>query len=290
MRNYKLLQTSSIFALLVGCKLNAAVDNSDISNGIDPSGGAGGSTAAPIPGTGGASGSVGNAGNGGNPEVGGDAGSVSNAGVGGTAGGTLSDAGVDQDLDGGFNNQPDAPSPPDPVERVCNTPAAIASDKTNWFTTNAGRLELRTHWFQLTDAGGFSTDGCTYVGRIKWYHPETDSLGYTWYETGGLHDEPSTIFTINFTVDGAVADEILPSPAGDRVYPGTSFSYETCYFADLVPPERYSTNDEYQLHGCIRDWAGGHALSGVGLFRGVWDDNFSKPVLLAPLREQLDRG
>lgn len=280
MKNYTSLSIPLFLTLMLGCALNADVSNNDISDNDPPVGGSGGNTVLPPNGGTAGVGGNSNAGTGGSAGVGGDASeggseNYPDAGVAGSAG----EAGT-----GNVGN--DAGTDPDPVVRVCNTPEAVGSDKGNWFTTNVFTRELRTHWFQLITADGFSSDGCTYVGNIKWYRPMTDQLGYVWYESGGMYDDPSTVFTVSFNEDGSVADKILPSANGGTVSPGANFSIGVCYFASLDPQERYSANGEYQLHGCLRNWVSGHALSGAGMFRGEWDDDFSKPILLEVLPEQ----
>lgn len=277
MINYKSPHSSLflVLALLSACTLNADVHDNNL-NEPDPSnaGGTGGS--APLPSGGSAGENVGGS-----------------AGVGGSEAGSAGEGGFENYPDAGVagsageagtgNTPNDGGTDPDTVVRECDTPEAIGSDKDNWFTTNSGRVGLNSHWFQLIDADGFSNDGCTYVGQIKWYRPVVDQLGYTWYESGGMYDEPATVFTINFTADGLVAAKNVP--VGPGIYPGMDFSYETCYpaFPNLIPQERYSSNAEYWLHGCIRDYTGGHTFIGPGMFRGTWDDDFSKPILLSPL-------
>lgn len=214
---------------------------------------------------------------------GGTAGSdVGPAGSGGSSVDNTNDAGV-----GGSSDvtEPDATTP-EPLPRSCDTPQAIGSDKTNWFTTNTRHLELRSHWFQMIDADGFSSDRCTYVGHIKWYHPMTDQLGYVWYESDGLFDNSTTVFTINFTDEGLVKFD----PRNVRV----GFSYETCHqgFTEQeVAHNTYGVNgNEYVLKQCIYDKTNYNWLGGLGMFRGVWSDSFSKPILLAPVPEPYPGG
>jgi hypothetical protein len=215
-----------------------------------------------------------------------------NAGVGGSAG-SAGEGGSENYPDAGVagsggeagtgNVGNDAGTDPDPVVRECDTPQAIGSDKGNWFTTNALNTEFRSHWFQLTNADGF-VDSCTYVGGIKWYHPVTDQLGYVWYESVGLIDNPITILTIHFDDDGAVMDVIR---SDGLVLPGMGYSRGGCYSPDLSDRDLayYGLDREYQLKHCFYNKLNYQGVGGVGLFRGEWDDDFSKPILLEVLRE-----
>jgi hypothetical protein len=282
MINYKPSHSSLflILALLSACTLNADVHDNNLNTPEPPTnGGTGGSSVVPNPEDGGTGGTAGAGGSseGGSAGVGGDTSeggseNYPDAGVAGSAG------------EAGTGNVTDAGTDPDPVVRECDTPQAIGSDKGNWFTTNTLNTEFRSHWFQLIDAGGF-TDSCTYVGRIKWYQPVTDQLGYVWYESNGLWDDPTTIFTINFTEGGAVAD-------GDqlRPEPGASYSVGPCNRAyEDTEWEGYGSisilRPEYELKYCFRNKLNYNWGGVVGLFRGSWDDDFSKPILLEPLRE-----
>lgn len=271
MKNHNLPLTSLFLILLSACTLNADVHDNNLNTPDPPNGGGtGGSSVVPTAGNAGTSA-------GGSPSAsvdgGVDAGAGGDVGVGGTV--SFADAGVDS----GVEPQPEPE--PEPEPRVCNTPSAVGSDQSNWFTTNTGNREFRSHWFQLIDANGF-IDSCTYVGRIKWYHPEVDQLNKTWYVSDGLYDNPLTIFTINFNADGSVGDTFRSD--GAVVYPGMNFSYETCNYYDTFYPPPY-TNVEFNLKYCILLWSATHSFKVVGLFRGEWDDSFQKPVLSEPVRE-----
>lgn len=290
MKNYNLPLTSLFLFLMNACALNADVANNNISNEPGNSAGTsgvGGSSV--VPPAGGAGGNAGTS-TGGSPSVsvdgGVEAGAGGDIGIGGSV--SFTDAGTDEG-DAGVQPEPEPepqpepePEPePQPQPRVCDTPEAIGSDKGNWFTTNTPTDEFRSHWFQLIDANGF-VDSCTYVGRIKWYHPEVDQLNKTWYVSDGLYDNPLTVFTINFNADGSVGDTFRSD--GARVYPGMNFSYETCYYYDMFYPPPH-TNVEYNLKYCMLWWVSSHAHRVIGLFRGEWDDSFQKPILPEPVRK-----
>jgi hypothetical protein len=276
--NYNSSRTSLtlILALMSACTLNADVHDNNLNT--PGNGGSAGSSVVPNPnngGTGGSGGSVSVGGTASVPDA--DAGVAGNAGTGGTV--SFADAGVaGSDSDGGIIN-------PDPPVRVCDTPKAIGSDYGNWFTTNTVNINLRINWFQLIDENGF-IDSCTYVGRIKWYHPEVDQLNQTWYVSDGLWDDPTTIFTINFNTDGSVMDRVdYPS-----IYPGAGYTVGNCLRAYEDPEwEGYGSisilKPEYELKYCFRNKTNYNWYGVVGLFRGTWDDSFQKPVLPKPVTE-----
>jgi hypothetical protein len=279
MINYKPSHSSLflILALLSACTLNADVHDNNLNTPDPPTnGGTGGSSVVPNPEDGGTAGTGGSA-EGGSAGVGGDTSeggseNYPDAGVAGSAG----EAGT-----GNVAN--DAGTDPDPVVRVCNTPQAIGSDKGNWFTTNTLNTEFRSHWFQLIDTDGF-VDSCTYVGRIKWYQPVTDQLGYVWYDSVGLIDNPITILTIHFDDDGSVSDVIR---SDGLVLPGMGYSHGICYPTDMSERDQayYGLDREYQLKHCFYNKLNYHGLGFVGIFRGAWANDFSKPVLLDLLSE-----
>lgn len=160
----------------------------------------------------------------------------------------------------------------------CNTPEPVPGDIRNWFTTNTTVVEYQNDWFQLITPDGFSEDGCTYTGKIQWFHEgEVDpSTNQVWWESDGLFSLPLTVFTIHFNPDGTVQDSVT----GSTVKLGGGFSYESCgnpNWPDSNETANLMQGADYKFHECIRDDLDYHDIFVAGFFAGFWNESTQSP-------------
>lgn len=191
------------------------------------------------------------------------------------------------------STEPENPSEEDAGVTVIDEPSdsgVTVCDIKEWYTTNTTVSEHASDWFQFESTEGFSGDKCTYTGRIKWFYEDLSTLpGPTWWENDRQFDNPETVFTINFNIDGTVKDKQSDSTS-DMIIGGDYF-YESCgisgWPASAIEAELMLSSD-YQFHLCLYDFPGNHPLKGfTGMFPGVWDDINGRPVLLAPLPQNV---
>lgn len=195
-----------------------------------------------------------------------DAGATNNGGAGGS--GNVAGAGgaIDASIDGGSTTEP----------VVCNSPNAIPTDVRNWFVTN----RLSSDWFQLITANGFSTDRCTYTGKVKWFYEGPD--GY--WESDREYDSPETIITLRFEQNGDTKVSIHSPIDGYPIgYLNTSnIEYETCApacVAEGTCGDNTCSSSSYSQRVCFRPGGGYHCESfRVSAFRGEWQ--LDHPVVM----------
>jgi len=179
------------------------------------------------------------------------------------------DAGIPPQYDGGqpdadvvtldadiSSNQPDTGS-------NCSSPAAVSSDSGNWFTTNIDNGE----WFQLVTVAGFSSDLCTYTGKIKWFY----DVGGFW-ESDRAYDQPTTTFVFEFNVDGTMKTRIVHSPNyPNGMYTQSNVSYRGSCITGLSEGDPIVFNNDFRFHSCIERMYSGHAEHWFSVFRGRWN-------------------
>lgn len=162
---------------------------------------------------------------------------------------------------------------------ACATSPADSNNVGNWYTTNTPAP--MSEWFQLVTPNGFSSDGCTYTGKIRWYYERNG-----WWISNRQFDMPATVLTISFNADGTVAD----SPT----QPGGAYSYQTCGEPGWPNNSQQASlmlGADYQFHECLRvGRSATHPPRVGGMFKGQWQDDSDGPQVFGEVTEANPEG